>query len=105
MTKYVLTYHGGAGMAETPEEMEQLMAAWGAWFGQLGESVVDGGNPFGPASTVAPDGSVSEGGVVEGLSGYSVLNAADMDAAVSMAKGCPVLAGGGSVQVSEAIEM
>ena len=105
MTKYVLTYHGGAGMAETPEETEKVMAAWGAWFGQLGEAVVDGGNPFAASKTVHPDGSTSDGGPAAELGGYSVITADSMDAALDAAKGCPVLAAGGSVQVSEAIDM
>lgn len=104
MTKYVLTYHGGAGMAEDPAEVEKVMAAWGAWFGGLGEAVVDGGNPFGQSIGISPDGATGDAPNPE-LSGFSVITAADIDAAVAMAKGCPVLGNGGSVQVSEAIEM
>ena len=39
------------------------------------------------------------------VSGYSVVRANDLDAAIAMAKGCSVLAGGGSVEVAERIEM
>ena len=105
MTKYVLTYHGGEGMPESSAEQEKVMATWGAWFGQLGDQVVDGGNPFGAAVTIAPDGSTSDGGITPGRGGFSVITASDLNAAVTAAKGCPVLANGGSVQVSEAIEM
>ena len=106
MTKYVFTYHGGAHeMPETKEAQAEIMAAWGAWFGELGGSLVDGGNPFGPAVAVGPDGATSDGGVTPELNGYGIVNAADMDAAVALAKGCPVLASGGSVQVSECIEI
>ncbi|MEM7339869.1 MAG: hypothetical protein AAF467_14540 [Actinomycetota bacterium] len=105
MTKYVLTYHGGAGMPETPEAQEQLMAAWGAWFAQMGEAVIDGGNPFGQSKTVGADGSVSDSGYAADLGGFSVIQADSIDGAVAHAKGCPVLEGGGSVQVSEALDM
>ena len=105
MTKYVLTYYGGSGMPEDPAEQEKAMAAWGAWLGQLGDKVVDGGDPFGASVAIGPDGSTSEGGVVPDLSGFSVINADDIDAAVAAAKGCPVLAAGGSVQISEALQM
>ena len=105
MTKYVFTYSGGDGkMPEDPAEIEQVMAAWGAWYEQLGAAVVDGGAPFGPAATVAPDGSVSDGASVQ-LTGYSIVDADSLGAATDMAKGCPVLANGGAVQVSEAIDM
>lgn len=104
MTKYVLTYHGGAGMAEDPAEVERIMAAWGAWFAEMGDAVVDGGNPLGDAVTIASDGGTSSGRSVD-VTGYSIISADSLDAAVALGKGCPVLEGGGSVQVSEAIEM
>lgn len=104
MPKYVLTYHGGSGMPESEAEQAQIMEAWGAWFGQLGAAVVDGGNPVSRTVTIAPDGSASDGGDHQ-ISGYSLLTADDMDAAVKMAGGCPVLAAGGSVGVAEAIDM
>ena len=102
MAKFVLTYSGGSGMPETEAEQAQVMETWGAWFGQLGDAVVDGGNPFAGSKVVAADGSVSDGG---NLGGYSILSADGMDAAVAMAQGCPVLSGGGSVEVSEAVDM
>lgn len=103
MTKYVLTYHGEPGMPETEEAMTELMAAWGAWFETMGSAVVDGGNPFGPASTVGPEGTVTEGG--QGLSGYSIIEAASMDEAVAHALGCPVLTDGHTVSVNEVLEV
>ncbi len=105
MTTYVLTYHGGSGMAEDPVEHEKQMAAWGAWFGQIGSDLVAEGNPFAANRTVHADGSIGDGGPAAEMGGYSVIKADDFDAALALAKGCPVLAGGGSVQVSEAIDM
>lgn len=104
MSKFVLTYHGGSGMPEDPAEVEKLMGAWGAWFESMGAAVVDGGNPFGEAKTIAAGGATTEGTDAE-LTGYSVITADDLDSAVTMAKGCPVLDGGGSVQVYSALEM
>jgi hypothetical protein len=104
MPKYVLAYHGG-GMPESEAEQATVMAAWGTWFGSLGDAVVDGGNPTGPSQTVASDGSTAVGGGPNPISGYSLINATDLDAAVSLAKGCPILAGGGTIEVAETIEM
>ena len=104
MPKYVFAYHGGS-MPESPAAQEAAMAAWGTWFGSLGEAVIDGGNPTSVAMTVSADGSVSNGGGSNPLSGYSLINAADIDAAVAVAKGCPILGVGGSVEVAEAIDM
>ena len=78
------------------------MAAWGGWFGSLGDAVVDAGNPFGASTSLAGG---SNAAASSGLSGYSVLRADSLDAAAGLAKGCPVLANGGGVDVYETIEV
>ncbi len=103
MAKFVFSYHGG-GEPSTDEEREKVMAAWMGWFGGLGDAVADPGNPFGPPKTVNSDGSVTDG-APNPTTGYTVVNAADIDAAVNMAKGCPILDDGGSVEVAEAFPM
>jgi hypothetical protein len=103
MAKYLLLYSGGS-MPETEAEQAQVMQAWDAWFQQLGSAVADGGNPFTPASRrIAPDGSIGDG--TTGASGYSVLEADSLDAAVTLAKGCPVLQGGASIDVYETFDV
>ena len=101
MANYVLVYHGGA-MPESPEEGAMVMKAWTDWFTTLGDAVVDGGNPASATKTIAPNGSVSDDPA--GPSGYSILKADSLDAAVALAKGCPVLQGGASIQVMETFE-
>lgn len=98
MGKFVLVYTGGA-MAETEEAQQAVMAAWGAWFGSLGAAVIDGGAPFGASA------AVGGGTPTSGISGYSILAAADLDAAVQLGAGCPILADGGSVDVYEALDV
>ena len=89
-------------MAESPAEQEKAMAEWMNWFGSLAEAVVDGGSPFGPASSISSNGTVSAGGATQ-LTGYSIISADSLDEAVGKAKGCPVLVNGGSVDVYEAM--
>lgn len=103
MAKFVLTYTGGGPMSDSAEEREKVMSAWMGWFGSLGAAVVDGGNPFGAASTVTASGVSSDN--ASGTNGYSILHAPDMAAAVTMAQGCPILAAGGAVEVHEALSM
>jgi hypothetical protein len=103
MTNYVFAYRGG-GMPETEEEQNAVMAAWNDWYGALGEAVVDGGNPFGPSTSVASDGSVSQG-APSALTGYTVISADSLDAATEHAKSCPVLTSGGRVDVYETIQI
>jgi hypothetical protein len=102
MANYLLAYRGGS-MAQTESEREAVMAAWGNWFGSLGEAVVDPGNPFGPSTTVP--GANGSAGAPSGLTGYSVLRADSLVAASELAKGCPVLDGGGSVDVYETMQV
>ena len=104
MTNFVLAYRGGPGMAATPEDQEKAMAEWGAWFGTLGAALVDGGNPFGRSRTVHGDGSATDGGEA-GLNGYSIVSATDLATASDLAKGCPLLTGGGTVEVYETVPM
>ncbi len=100
MAKYLLAYRGG-GMPEGEAAQAQVMAAWEAWFTKLGPATADQGNPVGHARTIGADGSVRDGGT---LSGYSIISADSLDAAVALAKGCPVLAGGASIEVCETFE-
>jgi hypothetical protein len=102
MAKFLYLYAGGQ-MAETLEAQEEQMQQWVSWFGTLGDSVVDMGNPFGAATTVANGGS-SDGGVSK-LGGYSIITAESLSDAATKANGCPVLESGGTVEVYEALPM
>jgi hypothetical protein len=103
MPNYLFVYHGGS-MPQSPEEQAKVMQAWGAWMGAIGPNLIDGGNPVGQTRTVAADGSVSDGGGANPASGYSVIKADSMDAAVQKAKGCPILQSGGSIEVCETFD-
>ena len=101
---YLLVYHGGQ-VPETPEEGAKAMESWNAWFASLGDAVVDGGNPVGQVRTIGNNGTVSNG-ALNPATGYSVIKADSLDAAVALAKGCPILNGGlGSIEVGETLAM
>ena len=104
MANYVFAYSGGTGVAADEAERDAQMARWVQWFAELGSAVVDGGAAMGTAKTVGPGGSISDGGS-RGLTGYSIVSADNLDSAVELAKGCPVLEIGGAVDVYEAIAM
>ncbi|MBK8458660.1 MAG: hypothetical protein IPL47_17285 [Phyllobacteriaceae bacterium] len=104
MAKFVYVYHGGS-TPQSEAEGKAVMDAWMAWFGALGAAVVDGGAPLGKSKTVSANGVADNGGA-NPASGYSIVEAADMAAAVTMAKGCPILAdANGSVEIAEAMAM
>jgi hypothetical protein len=100
MTKFLLVYHGG-NAPTSKEEGEKVMAAWGTWIGGLGKSLTDVGNPTGASKVIAPGGKITAGDRANATTGYSILEAASLDAAVAATKGCPHLAAGGTVEVAE----
>ena len=104
MAKYVFVYHGGK-MPETEAEAAEVMGKWQSWLAGMGDAVIDGGNPVGQSSTVNADGSVSDDGGANPVSGYSLVAADSQNAAIELAKGCPILEAGGSVEVAMAIDM
>ena len=103
MAKFVFAYHGGP-QSMSPEEGRLHMDEWMAWMGGLGDAVVDRGMPVGKSMTVGPNG-VTEGGGPNPLSGYTLVAANDMEAALEMAKLCPHIAIGGTIEVAPALEM
>lgn len=104
MAKYLFVYHGGKN-PETEEEIAQVMDDWGNWFGTMGAAVVDGGNPVGKSYTVNGDGSVADNGGANPASGYSLIDASDLDDAIAKARGCPILKAEGTVELAEVIDM
>jgi hypothetical protein len=101
MANFVLLYSGGR-MPESETEQATVMKAWQGWFGGLGSALVDGGNPFTPkAKTISKDGSVRDGSVGTPASGYTIIKADSLDAAVKIAKECPVVQGGAQLTVYE----
>jgi hypothetical protein len=103
MAKYLLAFRGGS-MPEGDEAQAQVLTAWTAWFTALGGAVADPGNPSTVSRSIAPDGTTGPVGPAT-LSGYTILNADSLDAAVALASSCPVLAGGSAIEVIETIDV
>jgi len=103
VSNYIIAYHGGK-KPESPEEGAKHMAKWKAWVGDLGDAVVNPGTPLGKSKTVS-SGGVSDDGGSNPLSGFSMVKADGMDAALEMAKGSPFLEIGGTIEVAEVMEM
>ena len=99
----MLTYIGG-NQPSTPEEGKQHFAKYKAWLSSLGDAAISPANPIKNTSTVKPDGSVVGSGTSE-MSGFTIVEAETIDAAISMAKSCPFLDIGGSLEVSELMQM
>ena len=102
MSDYIIAYHGGR-KPENPEEGAAQMANWKAWIDGLGDAVVNPGTPLGKSTFVSFEG-VSDDGPPNPLTGFSIVKADSMDAALEMAKGCPFL-DIGTIEVAEVMEM
>ena len=90
----------------TPAEMQSRMTSWMNWMGGIAakDKLVNSGNRLGIKGSkwVGANGVVSDGPyteVKEFINGYIVVRAESGDEAAEMAKGCPVLFGGGKVEV------
>lgn len=78
------------------------MAVWMKWFETIKESTLDMGNPLMEGMLVTSAGASKISPEMNPTSGYIVIKAEDMNAAVAIAKTCP---GTGGMQVYEAMEM
>ncbi len=103
MHQYIIVYLGG-DQPSSPEEGKQHMAKYGEWLSSLGDSAISPANPFKKTSTVNSDGTVTIGSTTS-MSGYTIIEVESMEAALSIAKACPFLDIGGSLEVSELVQM
>ena len=103
MPQFMISYLG-TPKPSSPEENQQHMSKYRAWLASLGDSAVSPANPLRNTSTVNPDGSVTSGGTST-MSGFTIIEADSEEAALSIAKACPFLEVGGTLEVSELMKM
>ena len=107
MAKFLFVYRGrGDAMAKmTPQEMQKNMQKWEKWIGEGMQKgwMVDPGDGLTQegcvvnAKKVATDGPFVESKEIVG--GFSIVEADTLNAAAKLAKGCPALLTGGTVEV------
>lgn len=107
MAKFMLVYRDSTETrpAPSPEEMQAFLAMWGTWMQQFGPKIVDGGDALLPTGRVLkPSGEVANGPYVEAkevIGGYSVIEAEHYEAAVEIARECPIAKIGGAIEIRE----
>lgn len=101
--QFVFVYLGG-NQPSSPEEAEKHFKKYMEWLSSLGDSVIIPTIPLKDTNTVSSDGTIREGGS-SAMSGFSIIKADSMDAALSIAQSCPFLEIGGSLEVSEMMQM
>ncbi|MBP6013063.1 MAG: hypothetical protein KBA31_12625 [Alphaproteobacteria bacterium] len=103
MNKYLFAFHGGHRF-KSPEEAGAYMKKWRQWSDGLGSTKVNPGMPVGPSKTVSSNNVADDGGA-NPISGFMLIQASDMTAAIAVAKPCPHLQIGGTIEVAEAMNM
>ncbi len=104
MPKFIYAFHGGKPMPQDPQQLSELMAKWGAWMAGLGTAMINPGAPVGMSKTVSLSGVTADGGA-NPLSGFTIIQADNMETALKAANGCPILDNEGTIEVAEMIEM
>ncbi len=96
----------------SPDEMQSMMQHWQNWMGGIAaqNKLADSGNRLGSNGNTLQPGSVITNGpyaeIKEIITGYIIIRAESIDEAAEMAKGCPlVVGGGGQVEVRNIVPM
>ncbi|MFO7603054.1 MAG: YciI family protein [Gammaproteobacteria bacterium] len=103
MSQFVFVYLGG-NQPSNPEEAGKHFEKYMQWLSSLGDAVVIPTIPLKDTNTVGSDGTVREGGS-SSMSGFSIIKADSMEAALAIAQACPFLEIGGSLEVSELMQV
>ena len=85
MKKFMFLYKGFV----TPTA--EIGRAWMEWFSQVGDKMADSGNPMTGGIEVTPDEVTEIELGAESFTGYSIVNAESMEAAVELAKTNPMI--------------
>jgi hypothetical protein len=100
MSKFIYLYKGPSAEMSADQD-----AAWGVWMGKIGAAMIDMGAPFGGGTTLVDDGSTAK---VSAFTGYSVVEATDLKAAIALTTGNPwfeAKKGNRSIEIFELIAM
>jgi hypothetical protein len=96
----------------TPERAQQNMQRWMAWMSDLDKKghLKDRGQPLERTGKVVrgQQKTVTDGPFTETkdlVGGFTLVEARDIDQAVELSRGCPILDGGGSVEVRPIMKM
>jgi hypothetical protein len=108
MKEFVLIYRVNRDPEFKPSaaQIQEMMTGWMNWMGGIAarDQLVDSGNRLAvtAAKSIGPGQVVSDGPyteIKEFINGYTIIRAKSIDEAVEIAKDCPILQGGGKVEV------
>lgn len=101
MANYLLLQFGTLP-PQSDAELAETLSAWSAWFNEVGENLVDGGNPLnygGSVGNTAADVPAGDRQSGNTSSGYTIIKAANLQEARKIAEGCPTAKKGGRIDI------
>ncbi|HET6862074.1 MAG TPA: YciI family protein [Pyrinomonadaceae bacterium] len=111
MSEFVFLYRGGEA-GRSPERYQQTLQKWMAWFREMAAKghVKNQGHPLERAGSIVKGSakSVIDGPFVEAkdvIGGYSLIEAKDLEEAIELSKGCPILDAEGAVEVRPVMQL
>jgi hypothetical protein len=96
MERFLIVYHGSPG--GEPEEAEQQLGPWASWLDALGSAVLDRGS-LSHAAVEVKSRLLGPKSATSTVSGYSVIQAEDFNAAVRVAEKCPIFETNGWAEI------
>ena len=96
MKRFMLLHYGFE--KPTPE----IMAAWGKWFEAVADKSVDNGGFHGGAREISHDGAKDLPMGMDSITGYTIIEAEDLDEAEKIARDNPFIA---AIRVYEIVTM
>lgn len=111
MNQYLLLFRRDAGFQLSPDQMQKITKPWMDWIGSIAaqNKLADRGNRLDSSGKVVkPNNVVTDGPYVElkeALGGYTVVKTNSIEDATELAKGCPILAVGGCVEVRQIVSV
>ena len=106
MKEYLLLFRGGDGknLRQSPEKWQQHMQRWATWMGEMTQQ-----GKFVGAQPLSNDGkqitgtkkTVTDGPFIEakeGISGYDIILAENLEQATAIAQSCPMVLSGFAIR-------
>ena len=99
MSQYILAFKGGKE-PQTEEAIAECMGKWNAWFEKIGSKIANPGKPSRGSKTVTSTG-IEDTDSASPITGFTIIEAENIDQAIQCAQSNPHLEYGGTVEVAE----